>query len=116
MDTIELRGIRCFGRHGANEGEKVIPQPFDINVSIDIDLTSARGGDALAETIDYGALHATIVRIVNDHSFDLLERLGQQILDAILGDARVVRASVSLGKPSLLAGATPVVTVRAQRE
>ena len=27
LDTIELRGIRAFGHHGADAGEKVVAQP-----------------------------------------------------------------------------------------
>jgi dihydroneopterin aldolase len=113
-DTIELRGIRVFGRHGANPGEKDVPQPFDIDVSLDVDLSSARRSDALADTVDYDTLHRTIVALVRDRSYDLLERLGQDVLDAILADPRITRASVQIAKPQLLAGATPVVTLRAQ--
>lgn len=115
LDRIELGGLRAFGRHGANRGEKDVPQAFDIDVVLDVDLRAARAGDALADTIDYAALHAVIVRIVRERSFDLLERLGQEILDAIVADARIVRASVRLAKPGLLGGATPAVTVRAER-
>jgi dihydroneopterin aldolase len=114
-DTIELRGIRVFGRHGANPGEKDVPQPFDIEVSLDVDLASARKSDALADTVDYDTLHRTIVRIVKTTSYDLLERLGQDLLDAIFADARVSSASVSIGKPRLMAGTTPVVTLRQAR-
>ena len=114
-DQIELRGIRVFGRHGANPGEKDVPQPFDIDVALEVDLGNARRSDALADTIDYDALHTAIVRIVRERSYDLLERLGQDVLDAIFADPRIVQASVSIGKPRLLAGATPVVTLRQQR-
>jgi dihydroneopterin aldolase len=114
-DTIALRGIRAFGRHGANPGEKDVPQPFDIDVTIGVDLAAARRSDALADTIDYDALHGAIVRIVATTSYDLLERIGQDILDRIFTDGRVERAEVSIGKPHLLAGATPVVIVRATR-
>jgi dihydroneopterin aldolase len=114
-DTIRLMGIRAFGRHGANPGEKNVPQPFDVDVRLDVDLSAARGSDALAETIDYAALHTAIVRIVATTSYDLLERLGQVMLDRILVDPRVLRAEVSIGKPKLLAGATPVVTLRQTR-
>ncbi len=114
MDTIELRGIRVFGRHGANPGEKDVPQPFDIEISLDVDLAAARRSDALADTIDYDSLHKKIVAIVRDRSYDLLERLGQDMLDAILADPRIVRASVQIGKPQLMAGTTPVVTLRSQ--
>jgi dihydroneopterin aldolase len=114
-DTIELRRIRAFGRHGANPGEKDVPQPLDVDVTLEVDLTAARRSDALGDTIDYAKLHATIVRIVGGRSFDLLERLGQELLDAILADARVAGASVRIAKPGLLAGATPAVTLRGVR-
>ena len=114
-DTIELRGIRAFGRHGANPGEKDVPQPFDVDLTLDVDLAAARGSDALADTIDYAKLHATVVRIVAERSFDLLERLGQELLEEVLADVRIVRASVRIAKPGLLAGATPAVTLRAER-
>jgi dihydroneopterin aldolase len=114
-DTIELRGIRAFGRHGADAGEKDVPQPFDVDVLLDVDLAAARRSDALAETIDYAALHAAIVEVVATTSYALLERIGQEVLDRILSDPRVMRAEVRIGKPRLLAGATPVVTLRQAR-
>ena len=114
-DTIELRGIRAFGRHGADAGEKDVPQPFDVDVLLDVDLAAARRSDALAETIDYAALHAAIVEVVATTSYALLERIGQDVLDRILSDPRVTRAEVRIGKPRILAGATPVVTLRQAR-
>ena len=95
-DAIELRGIRAFGHHGADPGEKTTAQPFDIDVSLEIDLSSARASDALGDTLDYSKLHATIVRIVRDTSYDLIERLGADVLAALLADARVTRASVRI--------------------
>jgi dihydroneopterin aldolase len=115
VDSIALRGIRVFGRHGANLGEKDVPQPFDIEVHLEVDLSAARGSDALADTVDYDMLHRAIVGIVRDRSYDLLERLGQDMLEVILADPRITAASVAIAKPQLLAGATPVVTLRAQR-
>jgi dihydroneopterin aldolase len=114
-DTIALRGIRAFGRHGAKAGEKDVPQPFDVDVALEIDLGSARRSDALAETVDYAALHAAIVDIIASTSYALLERIGQDVLDRIFRDPRVTRAEVSIGKPRLLSGATPVVTLRQAR-
>jgi dihydroneopterin aldolase len=115
MDTIELRGIRAFGHHGADPGEKVVAQAFDIDVTLELDLSAARRSDALADTFDYSVLHTTIVHIVRDRSYDLIERLGADILAAILADPRVQRASVRIAKPELLAGATPAVTLHAAR-
>ena len=115
FDTIELRGIRVFGRHGANPGEQDVPQPFEIVLRLEVEIAAARASDALADTVDYAALHAAVVRIVAHERFALLERLGDVILDAALADPRVVRASVSIAKPALLGGATPVVTLHKER-
>jgi len=114
-DTIEVRGIRAYGHHGANPGEKTVAQPFDIDVTLELDLSAARQSDALADTLDYAALHATVVRLVRERSYDLLERLGAELLAAIMADPRVARAQLRIAKPQLLAGATPAVTVRASR-
>jgi dihydroneopterin aldolase len=115
LDKIELNGIRAFGHHGADPGEKIVAQPFHIDVALEIDLSAARTSDALADTLDYSTLHATIVRLVRERSYDLIERLGADLLDAILADPRVQRARVRIAKPALLAGATPAVTLHANR-
>jgi dihydroneopterin aldolase len=115
FDRIEVRGIRAWGRHGANAGEQDVAQPFDIDVSFELDLAAARTSDELADTVSYAGVHANVVRIVARERFALLERLGETILGSVMEDARIVRASVSLAKPRLLAGATPVVTLHSER-
>lgn len=114
-DRIELRGIRVWGRHGANPGEKDRPQPFDLDLMLEVDLSAAERSDMLADTIDYDALHRGVVRIVQTRSFDLLERLAGEIAALALRDARVCRASISIAKPRLLDGTTPVVTLERVR-
>lgn len=111
IDLIALRGIRAYGRHGADPGERDRPQAFDLDVELDVDLTRARSSDALADTVDYAAVHARVVGLVKETSFALLERLGEEVLVMLLQDARIRSARVRIGKPHLLAGATPCVTV-----
>jgi dihydroneopterin aldolase len=115
-DRIALRGIRAYGKHGAGAGERDHPQLLEIDVELELDLTAARASDALYDTLDYAALNATIVALVRDRSFALLERLGDEILRAVMRDARVRAADVTIAKPGLLDGATPRVTVRDARE
>jgi dihydroneopterin aldolase len=115
LDTIAVRGIRAYGKHGANPGERDFVQAFDIDLELDVDLAAARAGDTLADTLDYAALHALIVRSVGTRSYQLLERLGDEILGEIMHDERVRAARLTIAKPHLLAGATPSVTLRARR-
>jgi dihydroneopterin aldolase len=57
-------------------------QPFEIDVEIVADLARAGRSDALADTIDYGAVTAAVAGVVGGQHSDLLEHLAQRIADA----------------------------------
>ncbi len=114
MDRITLRNIVAHGKHGANPGERDRSQPFHIEVELDIDLTRAGQTDELHDTVDYAAVYQKVVKIVEERSFQLLERVASVILDEILRDPRILRAGLSIAKPDLLDGATP--SVRLERD
>jgi dihydroneopterin aldolase len=111
MDRITLRGVRVYGCHGANPGERDARQAFDVSVRAEIDLHAAAASDNLDDTLDYAAMHARIVTAVESTSYALLERLASDVLDAVFSDHRVARAEVTIAKPGLLDGATPAVTL-----
>jgi dihydroneopterin aldolase len=111
MDRIKLTGIRAYGRHGADPGERDRSQPFDIDVTVELDLETAQRSDDLADTLDYAALHRRLTAIVGGTSYVLLERLASDLLNAVFDDPRVVRADVTVAKPGILDGATPSVTI-----
>ncbi|MGH7706751.1 MAG: dihydroneopterin aldolase [Vulcanimicrobiaceae bacterium] len=116
LDTIRIAGIRAHGRHGADPGERDHPQPFDVDLEIEADLSLARSTDELAATIDYARIHARIVQLIAERSYRLIERLGDELLADLLCDPRIVRARIAIAKPGLLAGATPSVRLRAERD
>jgi dihydroneopterin aldolase len=112
VDVIALHGVRAYGRHGANPGERDREQPFDLDIVAEIDLAAAEHSDSLGDTLNYDELHQRVTRIVQSTSFVLLERLAGEILRTIFTDARVARAEVQIAKPDLLDGATPSVRLR----
>jgi 7,8-dihydroneopterin aldolase/epimerase/oxygenase len=116
VGRITLRGIRAYGRHGVFPHERESAAPFDLDVSIDADLTAAAASDELADTIDYDALHRRLVSIVAETSFALLERLAAALIDAAFEDPRVLSAEVTVAKPGFLDGATPAVTLSRRRD
>jgi FolB domain-containing protein len=81
-----------------------------------VNVRAARLSDELADTIDYAAVHAQIVRIVATERYRLLERLGESIVAALMDDDRVAMADVTIAKPGLLDGATPSVTLSKMRK
>jgi dihydroneopterin aldolase len=111
MDRITLRAIVAHGCHGANPGERDRPQPFHLDLAIDLDLARASVSDDLRDTVDYACLHRRIVEIVETQSYVLLERLAAVILGELMADPRIARAELSIAKPALLDGATPSVTL-----
>jgi dihydroneopterin aldolase len=116
VGRITMSGIRAYGRHGVFPHERESAAPFDLNVSIEIDLLAAAKSDDLSDTIDYDALHRRLVSIVAETSFALLERLAAALIDAVLEDRRVLSAEVTVAKPGILDGATPGVTLSRRRD
>jgi dihydroneopterin aldolase len=112
LDLIEVRGIRARGKHGASPNEREEAQVLAVDVHLQLDLAAASRSDRLEETVDYAAVHETVVRIIQQQSYDLLERLAAEVLDALFSDKRIVTAQVRIAKPQRLSGATPAVTLR----
>ncbi len=112
MDVMRIDGIRAFGRHGADPGERDTAQPFDVNVVLELDLRPAEQSDNLKDAVDYAVVRNTIAEIVESTSFRLIERLAAEIARAVLDDARVAHAEITVAKPGILQGATPGVTLR----
>jgi len=112
MDVIRIDGIRAFGKHGADPGERDAAQPFDVTVVIESDLATAATSDDLKDAIDYSVLRQTIANIIEGTSFRLIERLAAEIARALLDDARIAYAEITIAKPGILHGATPSVTLR----
>jgi dihydroneopterin aldolase len=116
-DRITLRGMRFAGRHGALPGERDAAQPFEVDVTLRLDLSRAAASDELADTVDYGAVFALARDIVEERSFHLVEAIAGAIADAVLDAERRVReVEVSVRKPSApLPGAFETVEVRLRR-
>jgi dihydroneopterin aldolase len=98
VDVIRIVGLREMGVHGALPEERSRPQPFEVDVELEVDLRAAGASDDLEDTVDYGAVCEAVARVVSSESFQLLERLASRIADMCLADPRVQCASVEVRK------------------
>ena len=110
-DRIVLHNIQLEGRHGWYEHEQQIPQPFEMDVELSLDLAPAGIADDLAKTVDYGAVFEVVRRNVETASFRLLEAMAETIAAEILAAfpvdevvLRVRKPAVDLGGPLDYAG------------
>lgn len=86
-DRIELRGLRALGTHGALPEERQRAQPFEVDLDIVAELSRAGRSDALADTIDYGAVAAAVAGVITGPHAELLEHLAEGIAAEVLATA-----------------------------
>lgn len=91
-----LTGIRAEGRHGAREGEKDVPQPFVVDLDIEVDTT----GDSIEATADYRAITDAVREIVEGGSFDLIEAMADAIAVRVIAFPRVEGVTAVVHKPN----------------
>jgi len=104
-DRIVLKNIQVEGRHGVPDEERAVPQPFEVDVELGLDLAPAGATDDLARTIDYSAVDALVRGVVGTESFRLLETIAATIAERILAGFPVDDVVVRVRKPAVrLAG------------
>jgi dihydroneopterin aldolase len=98
VDLIRIVGLREMGIHGVLAEEQSRPQPFEVDVELEVDLGPAGVSDDLADTVDYGAVGEAVARVVSSESYGLLERLAQRIIEVCSADPRVLGVRVDVRK------------------
>jgi dihydroneopterin aldolase len=99
-DSIELRGLRFVGTHGALPEEAVRPQPFEVDLELIADLHEAGRSDALEDTVDYGELCEAVRTVIEGDHATLLEHLAEEVASRALAVAgeRAVGVVVTVRK------------------
>ena len=100
-DIIELRGLRAVGICGALAEERVRPQPFEVDLDVEVDLAAAGASDQLGDTVDYGELAQAVVGVITGEQPVLLERMAERIASVVLesSDVRAVTVAVRKLRP-----------------
>jgi dihydroneopterin aldolase len=102
MITVELRGLRVFGRHGVHEHEQRDGQDFLFDVDLEV---GERGtSDHLEDAVNYSAVARAVQELSDAHRYDLLEALATAIADELLQRFGAERAFVRVTKPDVRPG------------
>ncbi|MCF7847891.1 MAG: dihydroneopterin aldolase [Kiritimatiellales bacterium] len=102
MDKIFIRelALRCI--IGIFPEERKEKQDIVINVEIGADLRKAGRSDDLNDTVDYKAIKKSILELVEESRFKLIEALAEKIADIALADEKVLQVVVTIDKPGAL--------------
>jgi dihydroneopterin aldolase len=91
-----LSGIRAEGRHGARPGEKDEPQPFVVDLDLEVEVSE----DSIGATADYRAIVDAVREVVEQGSFDLIETMAVEIARRITSIAGVITVTAVVHKPN----------------
>lgn len=98
-DSIRLYGITVYGRHGVSAAEREVGRPFEVDVELAADLSSAAEKDDLAATVDYGAICELVRRVNEAGPYLLLEAFAGRIAKEVMEGFAVDEVRVRVRKP-----------------
>lgn len=102
MITVEVRGLRLFGRHGVHEHEKRDGQDFVFDVELTV---GDRGSsDRLEDAVDYRDVALAVQEVSDARSYNLLEALVTDVADELLRRFDADRVVVRVEKPAVKPG------------
>lgn len=99
MDKIYIKGLRIYAYHGVKETEKEKGQPFELDVTLSVDVSAAGQSDDLAQTVNYSKVTKRIIAVMQSEKNDLLERVATRVAQTVLTEFPVAEVTVLLKKP-----------------
>jgi len=103
MDFIFIEELRVQAWIGIYAREKAAPQTVELNLTFGVpDAAAAR--DDIADTIDYATVIDRIRAELAQRHFNLIETLGEFIVDLLLNDFRAPWVKMRLAKIGVMKG------------
>ena len=101
MDRIFLRGMRFMACHGVLPHEREVPQPFEVDVEMGLDLRAAGESDDLDDTVNYAEVYDVVSTVLTVTAKKLIEALAEEIAEDLLRDFDALRwVRVTVHKPA----------------
>ncbi|RNI21695.1 2-amino-4-hydroxy-6-hydroxymethyldihydropteridine diphosphokinase [Flexivirga caeni] len=122
-DRICLTRLAVTTPHGVLAHEKLEPQRFFVDITIECDVSRAGSSDDLGHTISYAEIAQDAERIMTQPPVDLIEHLAEQVAASVLQRVAAEAVEVTVHKPDAPAGvafadfglAGPSVSVRREQ-
>ena len=106
-DKIFVRGLSLHAHHGVLPYEAKVGQSFTIDMTLDIDLSTAARSDKVADTVSYDQVVAAASAVFTAQKFKLIEAAAGRVAETVLAKFPRVRAvEVTIHKPHAPIAAT----------
>ncbi len=95
---IKIKNLRISTIIGVFEWEKTVDRELIINVEITTNISQPLQSDEISDTIDYDQIIIKLKNLVANNRFNLVEKLAQTLMDAILEDKRISKCKLEIDK------------------
>jgi|TARA_B100000700_G_scaffold262748_1_gene299485 dihydroneopterin aldolase len=99
--TIRLQNIVVYGFHGVHQEEKTLGQRFEIDLEYMLKDPPEPWIDEENTTISYVNAHKIVSRVSSEQSFNLIETLGNRIIEEMRNRYPLEMILVRIRKPSV---------------
>jgi dihydroneopterin aldolase len=113
---IIIRDLIVVGRYGVSDRERTAPQPLKIDIWATVSNTNAGISDDISQTLNWSELRQLIIDTIENNSFKLIERLGQEISDLILEDKKITYLKLRLCKLQAFKNGIPSIEIECSNE
>lgn len=100
MDKIIIKGLKIYAFHGVNQEEKDEGQNFIIDAVLYVDLKQAGYTDVVNDTVSYAKVTKSIIKVVKERSYNLLERVAHMITQQLFAEfVDIEKIDITVKKP-----------------
>ena len=99
--TISLSNIIVYGFHGVHQEEKTLGQRFEIDLEFRLANPSFPWKDEERATVSYVNAHNIVKTVCEEKSFNLIETLGNRIIEEMRSRYSIDLIIVRVRKPSV---------------
>lgn len=114
-DVILLQGIQVPAALGVTAAERRSRRPVLLDLEVEGDLRRAGGSDRIGDTLHYKRIFEVVEDVAGNHEHKLVEALADRIARAVLGKFDAEAVTVSVRKPTPIAGVLQYAGVRIHR-
>jgi len=117
QDRIIIEGMQFYAYHGRNPEERVLGQPFIVDIETDVDLNAAGTSDNICDTVSYSDLYRAVKTEMEGASKNLLEAVAHSIAQQILNSfpVRGIKVRIKKTRPPIKDGILSSVGVEVYR-
>lgn len=115
LQTLFVRNLIFSGVHGSTGREKLDPQRFQVDISINLDISKSAETDALSDTYDYKAAATIAQQVIEKENHVLIEKIASRIASNICRNPKIQSVKVGIKKLDADSNGIPGIIVEKKR-